>query len=149
MPKKTTSTETEIASTGREVAARWTPLLAEQGWTPVCNFFLLNYHRLDVTHGEAMVIIHILAYKWDSVAPFPALKTIGAQMGISASSVRTHLRNLQNKGLIFREMQIGTTNRFHLQNLFLKLEELLYKDKTEKAKLAAARSVSHSGRPPF
>ncbi len=78
-----------------------------------------------------MVIIHLLSFKWDVNAPFPALKTIATRMGIATPSVRTHLRNLEKKDLLYREMQIGTTNRFHLQKLFLKLEELLLKDQQE------------------
>lgn len=126
--KKKTAVKTPVAGPQRDVAARWTPTLAGQGWTPVSDYFLTNYHRLGITHTEAMVIIHLLSFKWDVNAPFPALKTIATRMGIATPSVRTHLRNLEKKDLLFREMQVGTTNRFHLQKLFVKLEALLLAD---------------------
>ena len=112
----------------RQIAVRWTPRLASAGWTPVCDFFLRNYHRLNISHTEAMVIIHIMSFKWDSDAPFPALKTIAKRMGITAPSVRTHLRNLETHKLLRRQINIGATNRFHLQPLFDRLEQLMEKD---------------------
>jgi hypothetical protein len=112
----------------RQVANRWTPRLAQVGWTPISNYFLENYHRLKLTHTEAMVVVHLLQFKWDDAAPFPSLGTLAKRMGVTPPSVRTHLRALEKKGCLQREMQIGSTNRFHLQGLFLKLETLMTRD---------------------
>ena len=87
-----------------------------------------------------MVIIHIMSFKWDSDAPFPAIKTIARRMGITAPSVRTHFRNLENNGHLAREFHIGTTNRFHLGPLFARLEKLL--DQDEKAAEEAAEKAA-------
>ena len=112
----------------RQVAERWTGRLAAAGWTPVSDFFLANYHRVGITHTEAMVIVHLVSFKWDRNAPFPSLKTIAKRMGITPPSVRTHLRSLENKRILLREMQIGQTNKFHLDGLFKILEDLMAKD---------------------
>jgi DNA-binding MarR family transcriptional regulator len=120
----------------RVVASRWTLRLAAAGWTPVSNVFLNHYHKLKVTHSEAMVIIHLLSHKWGAKAPFPALKTIGKRMGISAGAVRNHLRNLGTKGFVSRQSRVGTTNRFYFDGLFQALETLLTQLEAEKAKVA-------------
>jgi Helix-turn-helix domain len=127
-----------VADAQRQVASRWTPRIASAGWTPVSDVFLRNYHRLRITHGEAMVVIHIFSFKWDASAPFPALKTIARRMGISAPSVRTHLRSLERKGFLTRQIRTGTTNRFHLQGLFLALESLMERDELDAAHVESA-----------
>ena len=141
MPKKRPA-QSAPRGVPRQIAVRWTPRLASAGWTPICDYFLRNYHRLKISHTEAMVIIHIMSFKWDSDAPFPALKTIAKRMGITAPSVRTHLRNLEGKRLLRRQMSIGTTNRFHLQPLFERLEELM--DADEQAPPGAKRSAANT-----
>jgi hypothetical protein len=125
----------------RQIAQRWTPRLAAAGWTPVADCFLRNYHRLRISHTEAMVIIHIMSFKWDADAPFPALKTIARRMGITAPSVRTHLRNLEKHRLLARDFRIGTTNRFHLGPLFDRLEQLMDSDDRATEEAAAAKEA--------
>lgn len=111
----------------RQVADRWTPRLADAGWTPISDVFLANYHRLKISHSEAMVIIHLMSFKWDQSAPFPSVGTIARRMGISPPAVRSHFRSLGKKGLLTRE-KTGSTNRFHLNALFQALEVLLDRD---------------------
>ena len=113
------------ADAQRQVADRWTPQIAGSGWTPVSDYFLKNYHRLRITHSEAMVLIHLVSFKWDAAAPFPSLKTVGKRMGITVASVRSHLRNLEGKGFLTRQMRVGKTNRFHLRGLFEAIEKLM------------------------
>lgn len=120
--------ESDIDTVQRQISHRWSARLASGGWTPVCDYFLRNYHRLKISHSEAMVIIHLMSFKWDAAAPFPALKTIATRMGITAPSVRTHLRSLEKRQYLKREMQTGRTNLFYLDGLFEALEELMDED---------------------
>jgi DNA-binding MarR family transcriptional regulator len=112
----------------RVVGERWTPRLAKTGWTPICDYFLKNCRRLKVSPTEAMVIIQLMSFKWDAKAPFPSLKTIANRMGITATSVRSHIRNLEKRELLLRRMMVGTTNRFFLEPLFQKLEAMMDED---------------------
>jgi DNA-binding transcriptional regulator YhcF (GntR family) len=115
----------------RDVAARWTPTIAKLGWTPISIFFLDNYHRLvpPIKYSEAMFVIHLMRYKWDDNAPFPSFGTLAEKMNVSPEAVRSYARSLQKKGYLYRENQIGLTNRFHLDKLFTALEVLAAKDK--------------------
>ena len=124
----------------RDVGARWTPRLAEMGWTPISSYFLNNYHRLDITSNQAMVIVHLIAYKWDVSAPYPSLTTIAKKMGVTSTSVRSHVRALEKKQLVLRESKPGSTNRFHLDGLFSQLERLL---EVDAEKLSETRDGIH------
>lgn len=111
----------------RLVSSRWTPRLVAGGWTPVADFFLDSYTRLDppLSTSEAMLVIHLMRHKWDKEMPFPGFKSLARRMGITATSVRNHARSLEQKGYLRRHVQVGTTNRFDLEPLFRALEELL------------------------
>lgn len=90
------------------------------------NFFLAHYHELtpEITHGEAMLIIHLVSYKWDENRPYPAYKTLAKRMLIKAAQARNLARSLSTKGYLKREIRIAKPNLFDLQPLFRKLEEL-------------------------
>ena len=106
---------------------RWAPELATDGHVQVSTFFLENYHRLkpyDLTHGEAMFVVHLMQHKWGTDAPFPAYKTIAQRMGVSTKTARRFAASLEQKKYLNREMRIGYTNRFHLNKLITALVEL-------------------------
>lgn len=102
-------------------AKRWTPEVEPYGFTPVSNFFLTHYHQLEpepLSHGEAMFVVHLMQYKWDSEAPFPNYATLSKRMGVSPKSARRYAQSLQNKGYLFREQRKGRSNLFNLNGLF-------------------------------
>ncbi len=110
----------------RVVAARWTPALTKGGWTPVSDYFLDSYRKLNppITSSEALLIIHLVRHKWDDAPPFPGFKTLAKRMGITATSARNHARSLDKKGYLKRQKRVGTTNLFDLRPLFQALENL-------------------------
>ncbi|MCB9949857.1 MAG: helix-turn-helix domain-containing protein [Planctomycetaceae bacterium] len=108
--------------TSRKIARRWTAKLAAKGFTPVCDYFLENYDRLNLTNTEAMVIIHLMSYKWDSSKPFPSIGRLASRMGIGETAVRGHIRRIEQKGCLVRNFRTGNTNEFDLTPLFEKLE---------------------------
>lgn len=110
----------------RLVSTRWTPALVAGGWTPVSDFFLDSYARLDppISTSEVVLIIHLMRHKWDQAMPFPGFKTLSRRMGVTATSVRNRARSLEEKGYLRRLKRIGTTNHFDLVPLFEALERL-------------------------
>ena len=131
---KLAGTEPEEApKKNRSPSARWTKKLIKQGggFTPISNFFLANYHRLNpcLTSAEAMVLIHLFSYKWDEEMPHPGSKALAKRMDISPTAVRGHLRVLEKrKKCLVRNKQVGSTNRYDLAPLLEKLEKLLAAD---------------------
>jgi hypothetical protein len=136
----------EAPKKNRSPSVRWSKKLITRGkgFTPVSNFFLQNYHRLNpgLTSAEVVVLIHLFSYKWDEEMPYPGSKAIAERMDISVTAVRGHLRVLEKrKKCLVRHRQIGSTNRYDLSPLIQKLEKLLIADiaaaESKKAKKAA------------
>ena len=111
---------------GRSVADRWTPQLAKSGHIPIVRAFLQGYSKLKphVTHGEAMLIIHLMDFKWDSKAPWPGYKTLAKYMGVSVKQVRRLAQSLEGKKYLRRVLRQATTNVYHLDQLFAALEKI-------------------------
>ena len=106
---------------------RWAPALKKDGHVQVSTFFLENYHRLkpyDLTHGEAMFVIHLMQHKWGADAPFPSYRTLAQRMGVSVKTARRFAVSLQNKKYLHREFRIGATNLFYLDKLIAALVTL-------------------------
>jgi DNA-binding transcriptional regulator YhcF (GntR family) len=125
----------------RHVSQRWTPTIAQAGWTPVSDYFLANYHRLKLSHIEAMVIIHLMQFKWDYSDPYPSLQKIAKRMGITVASVRKHMQTLEAKEMIIRHQRTGTSNRYNLNRLFQHLESLMERDALSNATVEAQAMV--------
>ena len=108
----------------RGIEKRWTPDLAQGGFTPIVNFFLEHYAELnpEMTSVEAMFVIQLMVFKWTAKSPNPGFNTISKRMGMSAVAARNHARSLEAKGCLKRIMRVGKTNEFDLTPLFKKLE---------------------------
>jgi DNA replication protein len=116
---------TEPKRTARwEISKRWTPDLVEDGYTGISGTFLEHYASLGITSSEAMLIIHLISYKWDQKHPYPRFALIASRMGMTETAVRGHARRLEKKGLLHRIKRPGTSNEFDLSPLFKKLEQI-------------------------
>lgn len=127
----------------RTAARRWTKALVEGGFTPISNFFLEFGHELqpEITHGEAMFIVHLMFFKWDEKMPRPGFKTIAKRMGFGHARARELARQLERKKYLKRHMQKSKPNHFDLRPLFVALEQL------RKKKVAEMRAVEARRRP--
>ena len=94
--------------------------LFAKGYLPVPRLFLERYAHLEppLNSGEALFVLHLMDFKWDSDYPFPSYRTMARRMGISARMARTHAQNLENKQYLRRVAREGRTNRFDLSTLF-------------------------------
>ena len=101
-----------------------------------------------------MFIIHLMKHKWDKAAPYPGFKALAKRMGMSPEAARLIARKLESKGYLYRQMQVGQTNKFHLDNLFAALEKLLASDSIQKTReehqdnLQTAQALSNQQAPP-
>jgi DNA-binding MarR family transcriptional regulator len=129
----------------RTVGDRWTPALARR-WTPVSSFFLENYHRLPLTKGgglsssEAMLLIHLIDYKWTEEAPWPSVAALAKRMDMTRRAVRMSIAKLEEKGLLRRVATPGRnrSNRYVLDGLFAQLEALLAQDNATRVRPGGA-----------
>lgn len=141
-PKKTLPKKKASPPRSSSFGTVWHPKLESEGFTQVSNYFLLNYHRLepyDLTHGEAMFVIHLMQHKWTTEAPYPAYKTIAKRMVVSVKTARRYAQSLEQKKYLKREMRVGVTNKFHFTKLITALVALKDKDAKESADHHAKR----------
>lgn len=112
---------------------RWKhPELFDKGYIPLPALFLRYYANLkphSLTTGEAMFVIHLMEFKWDSNEPFPSYKTIAKRMGVSDKLARRHAQSLEIKKFLVRKQRIGDTNLFDLTPLFDAIVRAVEKDK--------------------
>jgi hypothetical protein len=128
------ATATQPGRARYAIARRWSETLASPdalstwgGYVPVLRSFLNYYSKLEppVTSAEAMLVIHLMAFKWTVDAPFPGYRTLAKLMGCSPKMVQRHAKALERAGYLKREMRTGQTNKFHLDGLFRALERRL------------------------
>ncbi len=114
--------------TKRDIATRWTPLLAKS-FTAISTYFLDHYSALTppLRYSEALLVIHLIRHKWGKDAPYPSWARLAAYMGLTPMAVRNIARSLQDKGYLLKAQRTtGTkTNNFHLEPLFAALEKHL------------------------
>lgn len=113
----------------RTVAKRWTPKLAERGFTPLANDFLDLYQDMGITNPQALFIIFLLRHKWSEADPFPGYRSIAARMGVEPRRVRQLAKELEAAGFIVRRARgEGSKTRarshsFDLKPLFQAVEQ--------------------------
>ncbi|QSQ23005.1 helix-turn-helix domain-containing protein [Pyxidicoccus parkwayensis] len=107
------------------LSERWTPLIATKGFTSVSTTFLANYSKLNITAAEAMLLIHLVSFKWTRKAPFPAVSRLAKLMGCTERNVRKLCQSLESVGYIKRIPREGTSNQFDLSGLYQKLEAFI------------------------
>ena len=128
MPSSAAVDPSSSPAMSRTYADRWKHAdLLESGYLVVPSIFLRHYSQLkpySLTHGEALFVLHLMEFKWDSADPFPSYDTLARRMGISTKMARRYGKALEQKGFMRRKIRTGSTNRFDLSPLFDKLFEV-------------------------
>lgn len=123
----------EAAESQRSFAARWKhEELFGRGYVPLPTLFLHHYANLKpypLSAGEAMFVLHLMEFKWDSRSPYPSYRMLARRMNVSDKAVRRHAQNLETKKLLKRGQRIGGTNRFDLTPLFDALKKAVEQDR--------------------
>ena len=91
-----------------------------EGYLSVPNRFLRRYALLNppLTPGEALFVLQLMTFKWESAAPFPAYKRVAKAMGVTDKMARRYAQGLQKKGYLVRQFQYQAPNKFDLTGLF-------------------------------
>lgn len=126
----------------RAVSARWSTAIVNRGWVPVANNFLDNYSALGISSREAMLVIHLISYKWGTDAPWPRYDVLAARMGVTSKQVQRLVRALEVKGFLRRERLAGKANRYDLRPLFAAIEAHVEAAEEKAARPARARRAA-------
>ena len=129
-----------------QIAERWSATVVAGGWAAVPRLFMDSYADLNISPTEAMLLLHIMSFKWDNRMPFPSVKKLRTRLGRSDSQVRALLRSLETKGFIRRNTRIGRSNEFDVEPLILALERVAQQQRRENRQ---ARADTETESPPI
>jgi len=112
----------------RDIVSRWggDQTIIGKGFVAVPVQFLLASASMTpyrLTPMEQLFVIEVMAFKWDTKAPFPGYKKVAARMGISEAYARKLARSLEGKGFLRRVRRVGQTNEFDFTPLFERVVE--------------------------
>ena len=64
------------------------------------DMFLEHYHKLGLTSGEAMVLVHLdrVLRKENDIEILITAGTLAERMGVTATAVRDNIRKLRERG---------------------------------------------------
>ena len=89
-------------------------LEASEERQPLYDFMLKNYIALGVTQEEFLLILHLMAYRYNSVRgeSRPSLETIAKEMGVSDTRVRQLVKSLEGKAMLTVCRRDGNTSLY-------------------------------------
>jgi hypothetical protein len=106
----------------RSFTERWggNPRIFADGFLGVPTKFLRQYASLrpPLTSGEALFVLQLMTFKWESAAPYPSYQRIANAMGVTDKMARRYAQKLQKKGYLIRLFQDRAPNKFDLTGLF-------------------------------
>lgn len=126
----------------RGVVDRWGGLGGS--FTMVSNLFLSEYAGLGLSPREAMLVVHLMTFKWDDTMPFPSRETLAALSGCGLRAVDRAMKKLEPRFL--RRVQVpGRSTHYDLGPLFAELKAISVRRAEEKR---AARAAAEQERAP-
>lgn len=108
----------------RRVAARWGSVkVVAHGFVPMAEVFLRAYGDLGISNSDAMLVSHLMSFKWNALPPYPSVELLAERMGMTERSMRAALTRLQAGGFVKRVRVEGQRrNGYDISGLVAKLE---------------------------
>lgn len=115
--------------------SRWTHKEIGSPFTPISNFFLDNYHQLELTSSEAMLVIQLMKHRWkDGQLSRIGSAKLATRLGLSRRQVFNLVQSLEAKHLLSRaRVEAGRANEYDLQPLVDRLMSLFEEAQKEVA----------------
>jgi hypothetical protein len=118
----------------RSFLARYGAIIIRGGIAAIPTALYRYQGELDLTPQQVWFVSAILAHKWDAELPYPSLKRLAEQTGVSRQKLHDYQRQLLQAGhliVINRRTSSGgqDTNYFDFSPLLRRLEEFLERDR--------------------
>ena len=98
-----TVTKAEQAARLKRNEEKWSAALMEPGWTVIPSIILEKQHALGLDPIDVNILMHLARFWWYSDnPPHPSKIRIAKCMNISTSTVRKHIKRMEDEGLIRR-----------------------------------------------
>lgn len=94
--------------------SKWSPEIAERGFTAVPNALLEGYTYLEMTPTEFLIYVNIDSFRWTADSnPFPSIKTLAKRTGLTERSVTRNITSLQKRMLLERWPRDNSSNEYY------------------------------------
>jgi hypothetical protein len=126
---------------------KWGRPVLQLGFCVVPSLLLRAQARLKLTAAHLAIIMHLADYWWDTDRkPYPAKKTLGDRLGVSARQAQRYLAELEEMGLVRRIARTAPnrgklSNEFDLSGLVARLKELEPEFRKVEEEVRAKRSA--------
>jgi len=120
---------------------KWGRNVHDKGWVYVPNLLIDHQAELGLSPIQMNILLVLMRYWWDQL-PHPGVARIGKTIGRGKSTIRSHIREMENAGLLDRQYRSSVklnsqTNKYdftglvqRLQTIEQNLEALARKEKT-------------------
>jgi Helix-turn-helix domain len=90
------------------------------GFLAVPTLFLKLYANLNppLTPAEAVFVLELMTFKWDTKHPYPSYETLAERMNVTDKMVRRYAQKLEDKHYVRRVYRKNQPNEFDLTGLF-------------------------------
>jgi predicted transcriptional regulator len=98
---------------------KWTPaLMAAAGWTALPSLILDKQPALGIDSLDLNILLQLAKYWWKKVdLPYPSKETLSELIGVNPSTIRRHIKRMEEEGLIKRierhDMKGGQQSNFY------------------------------------
>ncbi|WP_180023074.1 helix-turn-helix domain-containing protein [Acinetobacter sp. YH16044] len=104
---------------------KWGETTSQLGFVSVPTALLFAQADLEINALEMNILLNLLMHWWNKDQyPYPSQKAIAFRVGVSSRTVQRVLKELEEKGLINREMSSRTHKVFRGRNIY-NLEPLI------------------------
>jgi hypothetical protein len=98
--------------------------LLEAGFTCIPNLFIVHYDDLGISDAAAMLVVHLLKFKWTEKPCWPTQG--GLPMSSDKTTRRCYVRKLRNLGLLFTRRRYYAKETAPTPEMIGKMEALEY-----------------------
>jgi Helix-turn-helix domain len=117
----------------RQWVVRWKhESLFEGSYLPVPDAFfkLTATLRPQITPTQALLLLHLMSYKWRADAPWASYDTLGKGLGLGAKQIGRLVKGLERNGYLQVEERSGRSNRFVLDRFHDALDAAVAREAT-------------------
>ena len=118
---------TKTASSHEKI---WGKAVVANGYAGIPSILIQAQSRLGLTAMQFNILVQLLDYYRDpNRAPFPSRAELGRRIGVKPKTIQTNMRQLEQAGLVRREMRKTAagdwaSNIYHLDGLVERVKKL-------------------------
>jgi|GEM_PF-1757931 len=101
---------------------KWPQKIELSGFTMVPNILIAHQADLGITSSEFAIIVGLLMHGWTKGSSRPSVGTLSRYNGQADKTIRAHLLEIENKGLIKRHFQDGAPSVYDFDPMTFRLE---------------------------